>query len=352
MLPRARQPRKLTRSRIGWLLIGVISLGVTIVLAACEIPAASVVMHVAATRAQLVFDDEWQLHGLAPVRVGLTNADPLQVMTAARGGGPDGPRADRRIASGRAEGTSTWSASLASDYLRIGVAIPPRGHVILALEPGDPRILTVTAAGVDVRGTLDVGAELHLRCTGCDVTGSRDGTAPTPDGTLVTRPARRELSFRGGRTAPLAVRLDLPARDGANALTVGEGLRIRSIRFERDAPGRPASSVSGAGRVEFPGLTLPGVAFQAGDAIQTVPWESLAVRRLVVDDAIRVELEGVVSELRTGPPGVLKSRMPTVLEFIYGSRLVQLALGAALTVGGAITAAAYRLGVLARSDGA
>jgi hypothetical protein len=70
----------------------------------------------------------------------------------------------------------------------------------------------------------------------------------------------------------------------------------------------------------------------------------------VVTDAIRVELEGAVSELRAGPPGALRSRKPTVLEFVYGNTTIQLALGAALALGGAIAGTIFRLGFLSKSD--
>jgi hypothetical protein len=326
------------------------SVGVTVFLAAFDVPMVSILLTVATTDVELAFEDDWELHDLAASEIGLTNAESLQLAATVEGAPATGATIARRLAIRGSDGVSTWLAWLSSDYLRLSVSIPRRTAVRLGYQHEPPGVLTLVVAGAGAAGTLTTGRQLRLRCHACSVEDRAGGAPVDPRDALLLRPHPREISVGGGGRSPLVVRLRLPSRDEATDLTVGQGLRASRVRFERDVAGRPVSALTATGRIEFPELTIAAVPLQAGDAVRLTPWAPLIVRRIVVTDAIRVELEGAVSELRAGPPGALRSRMPTVLEFVYGNTTIQLALGAALALGGAIAGTIFRLGFLSKSD--
>ena len=57
-----------------------------------------------------------------------------------------------------------------------------------------------------------------------------------------------------------------------------------------------------------------------------------------------------VRRLAVGPRGALRSRMPTLLQYIYWNAWLQMVLGAALTFGAAVTSVLYRFGYLSKAE--
>jgi hypothetical protein len=348
--PRKRQPKALTKTRAGWLIIAALSTGLTVVLATLEVPHVSVMMKVIATDVQLAFDDGWTVHDVPSTRVSFSNVEALrftaeqaQHTTRAARTGP--------VSVAPADGLSGFSGSVTGDDLRLTVAIPPKSGVVLAVDGGRPLGLVIKVAGGNTVSMLETGREVRLSCNACLVDGPAAAERAQPAGApLALRPDPREVELRGGHIAPIVLSTKLPDGESVVDLTIGQGLRIASLRFERDGGQATASSLAGAGSIYFPGLNTPPVELQPGDAVRLVPARPLALRRMTIDRTIRVELEGAVRELSSGPPGALRSRMPTVLGFVYANRIVQLMLGAALALISAVSGVLYRLGFLSSKD--
>ena len=131
----------------------------------------------------------------------------------------------------------------------------------------------------------------------------------------------------------------------AGQLTTGLELRASKVDFQRAGPSSPVSAISGRGTIAFPGLETDPIQIGPGDFLYVAmarslnplkPIEPFQIRSISVGKAIEVELRGAVGKLALGPGGALRSKMPTLLQYVYWNSWLQMLIGAALTIGAAV----------------
>jgi hypothetical protein len=161
--------------------------------------------------------------------------------------------------------------------------------------------------------------------------------------------AIRTVTLHGG-DAPALLSMRRAEQDGEAAqLASGDDPGVLKVDFQRADAGAPVSAISGAGTVAFPGLETAPLAIAPGDFLVVEGAHPLELRRMSIGDALRIELRGTVQKLAVGTSGALRSQMPTVLQYIYWNKWLQMAFGAALTIGAAVTSLLYRFGLLSKS---
>jgi len=332
------EPRGVLRSPAAAtvLVIFLVAAGLALLLANVDVPSVSVAISVEAEEVRFSPARQWEITDVEAKSLRITGDGPI---VTPRTGGRDARAAPELLIEPRG-GVAAWSASFVSDYLALNARVPPDNDVRLVhAGPSDLRIEVVGEAAA--AGRLDFGSELTVGCgTACTIReGPREEvlTAPT---TIVLNPAVRELEFRGEDRLVLGVGL---AEESAE-LGTADDLQLRDIDFRRSAGSTRASAISGESRVMFPTLSKADVVLSRGDALHIVPEGTLVVRRMYVDGGIHVELLGRLSELATGPPAVLRSRMPTLLEYVLASQQLQLILGAVSAVAGLLVGILHKLG--------
>jgi len=336
-------------TRVWLVLITVFAFGAALLLSAVRVPRVSVLMTVVSDEVSLQMANAWTLYDFPLRELGAANAKRIEI--------PDGSVASRSGASneGRAltlvgkPDASTWSARLASDYLQMRLETPADAAMRMKFDGASSAALQLSISGSEPAVALDTDVTLRVQCTSCLMVGPDGAAVPltAPDGEAVKVTLdRRTVSLLGGEL-PLLLSLGLQ-KDGQEVrhLTVGAPLRAKKVGFTRVEAGLPVSTISGSGSIAFPGLEIDPLPLEPGDFIEVETAGTLAVRRISLGEAIEVELQGAVKDLHVGPSGALRPRKPTLLEYIYGNSVLQLVIGATLTLGGAITGALYRLGYL------
>lgn len=342
-----RQRRELIKSRAGLLLIGITSLGVAILLGALKVPQISIAAKVITDEVHLSFLNDWEIYDLPSKEVRLVNAANINFdgeLTAVNHTKSTNPTRNHILVQPQPF-ASTWSASLLSENLRLNITIPAKADVSLSVEGKKPHILRIGIAGKKTQGTVDAGSEFQISCNSCIITDSQTGDTLYQAGRLNVQKASQEMRFS---STPLPLVISVQLADGDTFLHLAVGQRLQVSKFDFQRGGLPVSAVSGSGSIAFPGLKLAPIPIEPGDFLHLVPTETLSVRRITLADAIELEMEGSVKELRSGPGGVIRSRMPTLLQYFYASESFQLFLGAAMAIMGALAGVLYRLGYLSK----
>jgi hypothetical protein len=344
-----RHPRPM-RGAGGLVAVFVFAAGVVIVLSVITVPRVSVAMKVVADEMSLVFDDDWTLTDFPLADARITNLKQLQVagIIDDAPGGRGGSIQPVDLVLRPQTNVSNWSASLAGEGLRLNLNVPSRTTIGISYRKArGPRLEFI----VDCRGTcgsVDSGEKVTVGCSSCADVPPLPGKVETNVSEFKMHLSRRELSL-DGNAAPVMISTRVsPDGEGTLELAGGTRLALHEIGFLRKAHGQPTSSISGSGTAAFTSLENSPVPIAAGDFVFIEPAEVLSVRRISVGDSVQVELEGVVKDLRTGPGGLVRSRKPSILAFLYGSKFLQLIVGAVLAFAGAVSAALYRLGFLAK----
>ena len=344
---RQRQHRKLIKNRAGLVLVAITSLGVAILLSALKPPHISIAAKVITDEVHLSFQNDWEIYDLPAKEIRLVNAENIKIegelfsvgevkKTTATG---------KRISVQQQSLASSWSAALSSEDIRINVTIPAKADVSLAVEGKKPQILRISIAGKKTQGSIDVGSELQLSCNSCTVTGSESGDTLHQPGRMKVQNITQEIKFS---STPYSFIISIVLADEGvfSHLAIGQSLQVSKFDFQRGA--LPLSAVSGSGKIAFPHLKLEAISIGQGDFLHLEPTKTLSVRRITITDAIELEMEGSVNKISSGPVGVIRSRMPNLLQYFYASEFFQLLLGAVMAIGGALASVLYRFGYLSK----
>jgi len=345
--PADKRRRTLIGSRAGLLLVGITALGLAIFFSALKLPRVSIAAKIKTNELQLTLLNDWNIYELNAAEVSVVNAEKIlfdgEVLTE-DGNRPElPPGGSLRLLP--AVAGSTWSAAVLAEDLIVSLGIPARADVALSLEATKPTTLRISIQGGKAEGSIDAGGEFSFSCNACTLAAAEGGNGLRPAGRLRARNSSQEIRFFS-TDRPLVITVRMAGNDTVSHLSIGQSLHI--TKFDAQRGGLPISAISGDGRIAYPNLQLKPVAIQAGDFLRLTPSKSLSVRRISLTDDIDIEIEGVVKALGSGPAGVIRSRIPTFLQYFYYSENFQLILGAVMSIAGALAGGLYRLGYLSK----
>lgn len=342
--------QQLTKSRVGLSLIATFALGASLLVSTIRVPRVVVVIKLITNEVGFQFEKEWEI-----------NDFPLSELTAANWSKAElfGEFGESRTSDASSElvilgepGASAWSACFTSDYLRLNLTIPAETQTRLSVAGEDSSALHITIAGQRPFASLDTGAELLLRCNSCLLQNAetKEQLLSSSQSSWRLRPAHRTVSLYGADVPSLLAMRAQQGETAATKLALGSDLRALKIDFQRADAGPPLSAISGPGTIAFPGLETEPVQIEPGDFLYIASADSIEVRRITIGECIEVELRGAVSRLEVGPSGALRSKMPTLLQYVYWNSWLQMVVGAALTAGATISSVLYRFGFLSRAE--
>lgn len=227
------------------------------------------------------------------------------------------------------------------------LAIPPGSVTTLSWINGEPNFLKLRVDGREVAGGIAGGRTFLLSCNTCEVS----GLPPRYDfDSKFLRFASQRghvVTFRG-RSEGITVAFDLPP----GMRLVEQNIPIESyVDFTELDGGRRTSTVIGeGGKIAFKELKNREVNISAGDFVILSDLKRFFVKSLHLENGINIVLHGRVGTLKTGPPGFIKDRLPSLLERLYDSQRWTLYLNAVVLIGTTALAILKRLHVL-REEG-
>ena len=222
-----------------------------------------------------------------------------------------GKRGETRIVS-----KDHFSSVTLQDVSINHLAIPPGSVATLSWLESEPNFLKLRVDGEGTAGTIVAGRQLLLSCSACAASGvSSDGDFGSKFLRFATD-RRHVVSFRG---RPEGITVAFELRPGMKLVEQNVSIDGDVDFTQLEGRHRVSTVISGEGKITFEELGSKEVKIAAGDFLVVKDVKDFFLKTLQVEDGISIVLHGRAGRVHSGPPGFVKDRLPTILEFLYAS---------------------------------
>lgn len=224
---------------------------------------------------------------------------------------PMGKRAEARVIS-----RDHFSSVTLQDVSVNHLAIPPGSVATLSWLESEPNLLRLRIDGEGAAGTIVAGRELVLSCSACAVS---DVPSDGDVGSKFLRFAtdrRHVVSFRG---RPEGTTFAFELHPGMKLVEQNVSIDGDVDFTQLEGRHRISTVIDGGGKITLEELGGKEVKIAAGDFVVVEDVKHFFLKTLQVEDGITVVLHGRAGRLESGPPGFVKDRLPSILEFLYAS---------------------------------
>lgn len=191
----------------------------------------------------------------------------------------------------------------------------------VTLESPEKNLLGVDIRGEKPRGTVQLPPEFTVVADYCQ----KDG-APVPYNRAswtmrVLAPESERLLDFSSEDSGVYLGLELPPGSKGTILDRG-GFGIDRVEFlDQDAVGRPVSTLSGPGTIEFQRApSIMPVRLGANEFLNLGRLESFYVQEAApatLERSLQIRMEGVAGKLESGPAGLIEDRRPSRFDLLW-----------------------------------
>lgn len=301
-------------------------------------------------------NEPWLIHSLAMKSLGLSHLDNLSLdatrLEEAIEYDPDTslPVGWQNISIGNplniVRTRDNWSVSIKSSYLRVAnVAIDSGATITIAAYKQSKNQFRISISGGAVSGTIGTGDTLSLSCTSCQIEGKPNDLFSRARNLRVVT-LDNQLSF-----TDLNNYLEIVIRIPQNEITpdpfiLGKSISIDQIDFTRLEGNAKESTIIQDGLVYFAELDGKEHLIKDGDFLTVDGLENFQIKRLFLEDQLRISSRGSVKKLKSGTQEFLYSRIPSYLEWLYTNQSFTLFVATLIPIFSTIFAIFYRSGIL------
>jgi len=207
----------------------------------------------------------------------------------------------------------------------------------------EPNLLKLRVDGTEAAGRIAAPRELRLSCNACQVTGLPSRYDFGSKFLRFTSQRRHVILFRGRSEGTTF----------AFELRPGMKLAEQNVYIEKDVDftqlerGHRTSTVIGdEGKIVFKELGNKEIKIDAGDFVILDDLNDFFLKTLNLEDGINIVLYGRAGILATGPPGFVKDRLPSLLEWMYARQTWALYLNAVVLISTTALAVLRRLKIV------
>jgi hypothetical protein len=239
-----------------------------------------------------------------------------------------------------------WNVKLESPYLNLSSLFIGFGsNVKMTMNEKDENKIILSISNGKVSGTIETDTTFTLK-------GNRIQTIKhfnekhSPSKLLKIFTQNREIDFQDLNHS-ISIVLEFPQDQLKMELyTFGKSIAINEIDFIYNEAGEKESTILKDGKITFPELDAKEFNLKAGDFLFVNDLENFQIKRLFVNDHIKLSLFGDVHDLKSG--AILYSRMPTYLEWLHNNYSIAIFIGTLIPVFSTLLAIFYRLRIITK----
>jgi hypothetical protein len=329
LLTLARTPE----ARVRLLLVAVFALtAVSVgVLAAWDVGTTEVLIEVPLTGFSAKLSADWHINGLRVTKLGVSHASYVK-FSAAQASEVTRTSHPRTLTGPmRLTGVENyWSATVNAEDLTANIMIAAGSTVRVSASDQARGGIRFEISNGRVDGSVDAPDTYELTCNICLFEHTKQTAA---NRRIRVTGGESELSF-ADRDGSLAITLLLRRpNDTRGALLLATGLAISELDCSALEGTQRSSTVAGPGIIRFAELDGKKIEVRAGDFLQVRELGRFQIKRLVFDEGLKAEFEGVAGALGTGTTRrYIYSRLPSRLHWLHANRSIQLYLATLLPV--------------------
>ena len=211
----------------------------------------------------------------------------------------------------RIDASDDFATLTFEDVLLDRLTIEPGSTVALGWDVDDPNVVYLDL-GAGAAGRAVIGETQRLACDYCVLDRLPEIYDVDPKYLRFTARRRRPITFSGRDGLTLTLEVPPGTELADHGLTVASDLKF--LRLEDGV--LHSTLIGDGGRITFEELDGRALAVDAHDFIQLDDFDFLRVKRLAIDDGIRIVLHGRPGVLATGPRDFVKNRLPTLLDWV------------------------------------
>jgi hypothetical protein len=234
-----------------------------------------------------------------------------------------------------------WNVRIESPYLNLSsLFIDSGSNVKITINEKDENKLVMSISKGNVSGTVETDTTFILKSNRC-LTEKYFSEEHSPFKLFKIFTQNREIDFKDLNHS-ISIVLEFPRDKLETKLyTFGKSISIDEVHFFCDEAGEKESTIIKDGKIIFSELDAKEFNLKAGDFLFVNGLENFQIKRLFVNNKMKLSLFGDVHDLKSG--AILYSRMPTYLEWLHNNYSIAIFIGTLIPVFSIILAIFYRL---------
>ena len=222
--------------------------------------------------------------------------------------------------------------TLESDYLNLtSLLIDSSAELTLIHHKEIGNQISLRIYGGQIIGFIDTGEEITL--TGSNFAfGSNYKNHHTQTKSLLITPFVNQINFETDNR-DVEILLEFAETDQVtSAIMLATDVPIQAINFTRFFGDIEESTIEGDGLIYFSELDNKPFKIKEGDFLLIDRLKKFAIRKLQLNDRLKLVLEGKVGILKTGSKLFLYSRMPSWLDWLSTNHSTTLIIGTLISI--------------------
>ncbi|MBN1349278.1 CHAT domain-containing protein [candidate division KSB1 bacterium] len=206
-----------------------------------------------------------------------------------------------------------WGIAIESKYLSLSsLYIGSGAYINLSKEASGENQLKMAIRDAAVGGHIDTADTLILNCRNCRI---EHGLQQELSNNLTLRivTTDRQIAFHDLNQS-LVIEMAL---SGQQSEPLAQNMAIESIDFTRPSADRKESTIIQEGIICFEELDREEIKIPKGEFVFVGKMKDFRIQNLEMPDNFQLSLQGEVGELITGIGKYKRSRLPSLLEWLY-----------------------------------
>ena len=234
-----------------------------------------------------------------------------------------------------------WNVYIQSAYLNLSSLVVDSGSTIkIVSDQQDKSKLIMNITNGNVSGTVETDTTIILKCNRGQTENYFEGVKSSFN-TFKIFTQNREISFQDLNRS-IDIILEFPQNVlESDFYAFAKSVAVKKISFMSDEGGDIESTIIQDGKIIFSELDAKEFNIKTGDFLEIDGLKNFQIKRLFLNEQIKISLYGNVHDLKSGP--LLYSRMPTYLEWLNNNYSIAIYIGTLISVFSTIIAVFYRL---------